>query len=391
MEQELERCFSQAELSWKTDGQMVIVGENIGTEGCQMLESLVRSSGLFRRFLHYRRCFREGEVARVSHAFWRDGVWGVLGFALEKRAGVLLARCEGRGAPMFMEAQKEGWDALFSLEEDGARLFWCGGECLPWRVGERLVGGKGDEAWQAWAQERLQTQTPLFWEDAFWGGGRSCALEPKADGWGWPVSWGFRSQPLDLDARRKRFEQLASQAKAMSYLVRGLVHDINNFLTGVMANLSMARLLVSEESELAPFLEAAEDSSAKMGESMQELAFLSWVPRERGGEAALEPTLRALSEDMMLAQHGVSLRWSSESAEGKIALEPALVKDLLSWMLRFLSRFGGVDQAHVEARSCWRIDPMAPKQGRIFLCVSIETVLCKPIPSAEDGEIFGRM
>ncbi len=369
----------------RTDGDR---GEGIDANERDALQKIARISGLFRRFLHYRRCFREGETAQVIHAIWEEASWSAWRFALEKRSGVLWARCEGSESLGFVDPQKEGWDALFCLEDDGVRLLWRAEDGLPWRVGERLIGGKGDEAWQAWAQERLQAQTVLSWEDAFWGGGRACELEPFADQWGWPVVWGFRSQPVDLNARRKHFEQLALQMKAMSYLVRGLVHDINNFLTGVMANLSMARLSMSEASEAASFLEAAEDSSARMGESMQDLTFLSLAPSEWHGEAALDAILRALSEERMFGQHGVSLRWSRDAVKGQIALEPQLAKDLLFWTLRFLSRFCGSEQAHVQAHSCWRIDPTAPKQGQIFLCVVLETALRRPISSVENGEIF---
>ncbi|MCB9637602.1 MAG: response regulator [Myxococcales bacterium] len=382
MVHESERCFAQVRLCWRADGSLDVVDSS--AEKKSEIEAYTRSSGLFRRFLFYRRCFREGEHAKVEHDFWSPEGWASLEFELKKENGDLFVRFLRRLEDSECMHLDEPKGLVFSLGDNDLRLYWKAEQSLPWEVGELLQGNS--EGWMAFCRECLRSFSPLIWEDER-GGGALFFLEPQFDEWGWASCWAGKWSGLDMATRRSDLAQQTLQMRGMSFLVRGLVHDINNFLTGVMANLSMARLLLSDQQEAAPFLEAAEDSSAKMGDSMQELAFLSWSPTELKGNASLEACLEPWIHQTQVPL-GLSVHWEKQLFGFQVALEPALVKDILTWALRFFGRFGGCEQVQLVVRPCWRIEPLKGATERVFLSFVFEAEPQKPLPSSEYGELF---
>lgn len=85
----------------------------------------------------------------------------------------------------------------------------------------------------------------------------------------------------DITERKKLEEERVKSQKLQSLgvLAGGIAHDFNNILTGVMGNISLARMMAQPDSKLAGRLEEAEKATQRAGDLTQQLLTFS-----RGGE-----------------------------------------------------------------------------------------------------------
>ncbi|OQA78775.1 MAG: Blue-light-activated protein [bacterium ADurb.Bin243] len=86
----------------------------------------------------------------------------------------------------------------------------------------------------------------------------------------------------DMTEHKKIEEELLkiSKLESLSLLASGIAHDFNNFLTGIVGNISLAKMLTTPESEINKILTSAEDISFQAKElTVQLLTFA------RGGTA----------------------------------------------------------------------------------------------------------
>ncbi|RQW89062.1 MAG: response regulator [Geobacter sp.] len=85
----------------------------------------------------------------------------------------------------------------------------------------------------------------------------------------------------DITERKKLEEERINSQKLLSLgvLAGGIAHDFNNILTGVLGNISLARMMAQSDRKLAKRLEEAEKATQRAGDLTQQLLTFS-----RGGE-----------------------------------------------------------------------------------------------------------
>jgi PAS domain S-box-containing protein len=88
---------------------------------------------------------------------------------------------------------------------------------------------------------------------------------------------GLRGVVIDLTDRKKmEEEQIRSQKlESIGILAGGVAHDFNNMLTGILGNISLAKMLIEEQEELNLLLGEAEKASLRAKDLTQQLLTFS--------------------------------------------------------------------------------------------------------------------
>jgi len=148
---------------------------------------------------------------------------------------------------------------------------------------------KGRESAQKQLERRRQGTKELHdFEFVRKDGSRLCALlatAPITDERG--TYLGAIAGVLDITDRKHLEKELlkASKLESLSLLAGGIAHDFNNILTGIMANISIARHLIKPgEEALEPIMDA-EQASIRARDLIRQLLLFS-----RGGSQAREST-----------------------------------------------------------------------------------------------------
>ncbi|WP_224984495.1 hybrid sensor histidine kinase/response regulator [Geomonas agri] len=113
-----------------------------------------------------------------------------------------------------------------------------------------------------------------------------------------------------LEDERLKMEKLES----LGVLAGGIAHDFNNILTGILGNLSFAKLQLESEHGSQPLLEAAEKAALRAGDLAKQLLTFA-----RGGAPVREVTSVAL-----LVDEALSLTLSGSNVKGVVDLPETL-------------------------------------------------------------------
>ncbi|MBJ6802164.1 hybrid sensor histidine kinase/response regulator [Geomonas propionica] len=113
-----------------------------------------------------------------------------------------------------------------------------------------------------------------------------------------------------LEEERLKMEKLES----LGVLAGGIAHDFNNILTGILGNLSFAKLQLEPEHGSQPLLEAAEKAALRAGDLAKQLLTFA-----RGGAPVREVTSVAL-----LVDEALSLTLSGSNVKGVVDIPETL-------------------------------------------------------------------
>ncbi|MBU5638959.1 response regulator [Geomonas sp. Red69] len=113
-----------------------------------------------------------------------------------------------------------------------------------------------------------------------------------------------------MEDERLKMEKLES----LGTLAGGIAHDFNNILTGIMGNLSFARMHLDPDHRSQPLLEAAEKASLRAGDLAKQLLTFA-----RGGAPVMEETSVSL-----LVEEAVSLTLSGSNVKGIVDVPASL-------------------------------------------------------------------
>lgn len=131
----------------------------------------------------------------------------------------------------------------------------------------------------------------------------------------------------DISESVKLQEELikAYKLESVGILAGGIAHDFNNLLTGILGNISLAKLAAEENEALLSKLDTAEKASLRAKDLTAQLLTFS-----KGGEPVrrLTSLFRVIEESIMFAMAGSNCRceqfteqdlWSVEADEGQIS------------------------------------------------------------------------
>jgi len=131
----------------------------------------------------------------------------------------------------------------------------------------------------------------------------------------------------DITEQKRIEEELvkAQKLESIGILAGGIAHDFNNLLTGIMGNISLARLRMEEDSPICEMLQEAENASiraasltnqlltfSKGGEPVKELASIAELIKEAAGFSTRGSNVRceySISPDL----------WSAEVDKGQLS------------------------------------------------------------------------
>lgn len=124
----------------------------------------------------------------------------------------------------------------------------------------------------------------------------------------------------DITARRQAEEERdkAQKLESLGVLAGGIAHDFNNILTGILGNISFARMLVGEEHTAAKRLLECEKAAKRAGELTQQLLTFA-----RGGEPVRTAVdaRRLIEESISFALRGSNIKGSLECLPGTWRLD----------------------------------------------------------------------
>jgi PAS domain S-box-containing protein len=129
------------------------------------------------------------------------------------------------------------------------------------------------------------------------------------------------SERKRIEEERQRVEKLES----IGLLAGGIAHDFNNILTGILGNISLAKISVDEDSDIFEIMQEAERASLKAKELTQQLLTFS-----RGGAPVMKTASIAeiLKHTATFVVRGSNVRcdfsipddlWNAEIDEGQIS------------------------------------------------------------------------
>ena len=129
------------------------------------------------------------------------------------------------------------------------------------------------------------------------------------------------SERKRIEEERQRVEKLES----IGLLAGGIAHDFNNILTGILGNISLAKISVNEDSDIYEIMQEAEKASLKAKELTQQLLTFS-----RGGAPIMKTTSisEILKHTTTFVLRGSNVRctfsipddlWNAEIDEGQIS------------------------------------------------------------------------
>jgi PAS domain S-box-containing protein len=125
---------------------------------------------------------------------------------------------------------------------------------------------------------------------------------------------------LELQQEREKRQRLES----LGLLAGGIAHDFNNILTGIVGNISLARMMITGEHRATGRLEECEKAAKRASELTQQLLTFA-----RGGEPVKKTvqTCRLINEAVSFALRGSNIKaevhmdnglWSIDADEGQI-------------------------------------------------------------------------
>ena len=121
---------------------------------------------------------------------------------------------------------------------------------------------------------------------------------------------------IDIDVtdrvRLQEQQDRAQRLESLGELAGGIAHDFNNILTGIIGNISFARILIGEEHRAAPRLADSEKATLRAAELTRQLLTFS-----KGGE----PVRKALATEPLL-QEAISFALRGSSVKGELGLAP---------------------------------------------------------------------
>ncbi|WP_052263303.1 PAS domain-containing hybrid sensor histidine kinase/response regulator [Geobacter pickeringii] len=111
----------------------------------------------------------------------------------------------------------------------------------------------------------------------------------------------------DMTEKKEAEEELfrARKLESLGVLAGGIAHDFNNMLTGILGNISLARMIVTSDHEAHPLLERAQKASERARDLTQQLLTFS-----RGGAPVKKVTSLAqlIRESASFALRGSNVR-----------------------------------------------------------------------------------
>lgn len=125
---------------------------------------------------------------------------------------------------------------------------------------------------------------------------------------------------LDLQHEREKRQRLES----LGLLAGGIAHDFNNILTGIVGNLSLARMMIDSEHRASTRLEECEKAAKRASELTQQLLTFA-----RGGEPVKKSvdTSRLINEAVSFCLRGSNIKaeieldfglWNIDADEGQV-------------------------------------------------------------------------
>jgi PAS domain S-box-containing protein len=126
---------------------------------------------------------------------------------------------------------------------------------------------------------------------------------------------------LNLEEEHEKMERLES----LGLLAGGIAHDFNNILTGIVGNLSLARMMIDDGHRAAARLEECEKAAQRASELTQQLLTFA-----RGGEPVKKTVdlSRLINEAVSFGLHGSRVKgvleledtlWSVDADEGQLS------------------------------------------------------------------------
>lgn len=138
---------------------------------------------------------------------------------------------------------------------------------------------------------------------------------------------GLQGVDTDITDRLQLEQELekSQRLESLGLLAGGIAHDFNNILTGIVGNLSLARMMVDESHRAAGRLAECEKAARRASELTQQLLTFS-----RGGEPVKKVVdlSRLISESVSFALHGANVKgrleiaadlWSVNADEGQLS------------------------------------------------------------------------
>ncbi len=116
---------------------------------------------------------------------------------------------------------------------------------------------------------------------------------------------------VDITDRKRAEEEAlrASKLEALGLLAGGIAHDFNNFLTSILGNVSLAKLKVQDQDELARLLSLAEEGCLKAKDLTYQLLTFA-----KGGSPVKKPSSVGdiVRETVSFCLRGSNVKWEIE-------------------------------------------------------------------------------
>jgi len=194
----------------------------------------------------------------------------------------------------------------------------------------------------------------------------------------------------DVSERRKLQDEFlkAQKLESLGVLAGGIAHDFNNILTGILGNLSIARLQLGDFPKIAKRLEECEKATRQAGELTRQLLTFS-----RGGEPVKRfvSTVPLIKDAASFAIRGSNVKcrvktaddlWSVEADEGQLS---QVLHNLLINAVQSMPA-GGKIIVRAENRRLPVDNPQLLPEGA-YICIAIQDQGCG-IPNGNLSRIF---
>jgi PAS domain S-box-containing protein len=130
--------------------------------------------------------------------------------------------------------------------------------------------------------------------------------------------------------RRAEAETLRRQKlEAVTALTEGVAHDINNLLTAVIGNLSLARLLAGDPVRLPEKLAEAEEASMRIKELVNRMAAHARGEEPRSLELEVEPVLREAARETATPLRPFAPEWDMGAGLWPVPADPLRLRQAL--------------------------------------------------------------
>lgn len=237
----------------------------------------------------------------------------------QKRAEELLRQSEER----LLSIINANPEPQFLIERDGTIIM--GNQSLAARVGKSLAEIQGHnvaefgppdlhERRMAQVEAVFRSGKPQVFADSRAGLELENHFYPIFDQNGQVTQLAILS--IDVTERNMLQQQLLRTQKleSLGVLAGGIAHDFNNILTGVMGNISFAKMLIDNDHEAYGSLVNAEKASIRAADLVKKLLVFA-----KGGQPLKRPVLL-----QNIVQNAVSLFLSGTAVKGTVNLPPTL-------------------------------------------------------------------